>query len=75
MEQPLFAFGLHTRIEKSWRWLINPTSSTTYTEDGYAKVSDKTTTSPPENMTWLMAWTCEALLLARTVFKTLGYSA
>src|SRR5262245_29216866 len=61
---------LHPRIEKSWQWLMNHTSPTTFPEDGYIKVTGKTTKSPLENITWMMAWTCEALLLGPTVFKT-----
>jgi hypothetical protein len=61
--------ALHPRIEKSWRWLVKHTTPVTFPEAGYIKVTGKTTKRPLENITWMMAWTCEALLLGPTVFK------
>jgi hypothetical protein len=60
--------ALHPRIEKSWRWLLNRTSPETFPDDGYIRVTGKTNKSPLENITWMLAWTCEALLLGPTVF-------
>ena len=61
---------LKPRIEKSWRWLLAHTSPDTFPEAGYIPVTGKTTKSPLENITWMMAWTSEALLLGPTVFGT-----
>ncbi|HKB39645.1 MAG TPA: hypothetical protein VKD72_24620 [Gemmataceae bacterium] len=62
--------ALHPRIEKSWQWLVKHTTPETFPADGYIAVTRKTTKRPLENLTWMMAWTCEALLLGPTVFKT-----
>jgi hypothetical protein len=59
--------ALRPRIEKSWRWLVDHTGPETFPKDGYIRVTGKTTKSPLENITWLMAWTCEALLLGPSV--------
>lgn len=61
---------LHRRIEKSWRWLVGHTSPDTFPEDGYIRVTGKTKKSPLENLTWMMAWTCEALLAGPRVFAS-----
>jgi hypothetical protein len=61
---------LQPRIENSWRWLLAHTSPDTFPEAGYIKETGKTTKSPLENITWMMAWTCEALLLGPSVLKT-----
>jgi hypothetical protein len=59
---------LHPRLEKSWRWLVGHTSMQTFPGDGYIQVTGKTKKSPLENLTWMMAWTCEALLACPKVF-------
>jgi len=61
---------LHPRIEKSWRWLVDHTSAETFPSDGYIQVTGKTKKSPLENLTWMMAWTCEALVACPKVFPT-----
>jgi hypothetical protein len=61
--------ALHPRVEKSWRWLLKHTTPEAFPADGYVAVSGKTTKRPLENITWMMAWTCEALLLEPTLFK------
>ena len=61
---------LQPRIENSWRWLLAHTSPDTFPEAGYIKETGKTTKSPLENITWMMAWTCEALLLGPSVLNT-----
>ena len=60
--------ALRPRIERSWRWLVEHTKPGTFPKDGYIRVTGKTTKSPLENITWMMAWTCEALLLGPSVF-------
>jgi hypothetical protein len=60
--------ALHPRVEKSWRWLLAQTGPETFPVDGYIAVSGKTNKKPLENLTWMMAWTCEALLVGPTVF-------
>jgi hypothetical protein len=60
---------LGPRVRNSWRWLASHTSPDTFPDAGYVKVTGKTTKSPLENITWMMAWTCEALLLGPTVFQ------
>jgi hypothetical protein len=60
---------LGPRVKNSWRWLAAHTSPDTFPDAGYVKVTGKTTKSPLENITWMMAWTCEALLLGKTVFQ------
>jgi hypothetical protein len=61
---------LHPRIEKSWRWLVTHTTPDTFPEDGYVSVTGKTTKKPLENIAWMMAWTCEALLVGPAVFDS-----
>jgi len=56
------------KIEKAWKWLLAHTSRETYPPDGYIRVTGKTSTKPPENLMWLMAWTIEALLEAPKSF-------
>jgi hypothetical protein len=60
--------ALHPRIEKSWRWLLDHAQPETFPEDGYIRVTGKTAKRPLENLTWMMAWTCEALLLGPAAF-------
>lgn len=55
-------------VEKAWKWMLAHTSRETYPADGYIRVTGKTSTKPPENLTWLMAWTIEALLEAPKTF-------
>ena len=50
------------KIEKSWDWLLEHTSPETFPDKGYIRVTGATTTKPPENLMWMMAWTVEALL-------------
>jgi hypothetical protein len=60
----------HPRIEKSWHWLVEHTSREIFPSDGYIQVTGKTKKSPLENLTWMMAWTCEALLACPKVFPS-----
>jgi len=50
------------KVMNAWKWLLAHTLPETYPKDGYIRVTGKTTTKPPENLMWLMAWTMEALL-------------
>jgi hypothetical protein len=56
------------KIEKSWRWLLRHTSPETFPQDGYVKVTGKTSKEPLENLVWLLAWTVEALLEGGRLF-------
>jgi hypothetical protein len=47
---------------------VDHTKPETFPQDGYIRVTGKTTKRPLENITWMMAWTCEALLLGLSVF-------
>jgi hypothetical protein len=60
------------KIVKAWRWMLAHTNPDTYPDDGYIKVSGQTTTKPPENLMWMMAWTVEALLVGEALFRELG---
>ncbi len=57
-----------SKIEKSWQWMLGHTGSDSYPTDGYIKVTGSTTTKPPENLLWMMAWTIEALLAGDRLF-------
>lgn len=59
---------LHPRVEKSWRWLHSHTGPDAFPQDGYIPVTGKTKKSPLENLTWMMAWTVEALLVGDAHF-------
>ncbi len=41
--------------------MLDHTRPDTYPTDGYIRVTGATTTKPPENLMWMMAWTVEAL--------------
>ncbi len=59
----------HPKIAKSWKWMREHTMAEKYPEHGYIKVTGQTTTKPPENIMWMMAWTVEALLAGDAVFE------
>lgn len=57
------------KIAKSWQWLVTNTAAGSYPPGGYIKVTGSTTTKPPENLLWMMAWTIEALLVGEDLFS------
>jgi hypothetical protein len=59
---PAIGPAYRAKIDKAWQWLLAHTSPETFPEDGYEKVTGRTTKKPLENLVWLMAWTIEALL-------------
>jgi hypothetical protein len=66
---PDFETTHRAQVDRAWRWLLAHTSAASYPEDGYVKVTGKTTKKPPENLVWLTAWTIDALLAGRSVWK------
>jgi len=59
-----------SRVEKSWRWLVENTQRDTFPADGYIRVNGTTTKKPLENLFWLMCWTVLALLEGSKAFMT-----
>lgn len=62
------ASAYRPKVANAWKWLLAHTLPETYPQDGYIYVTGRTTTKPPENLMWLMAWTIEALLEAPETF-------
>ena len=58
-----------SRVEKSWRWLLENTQQDTFPADGYIRVNGTTTKKPLENLFWAMCWTVLALLGGDEFFK------
>ena len=57
------------RLRKAWKWLLENCDPATMPEDGYVKVTGKTSKHPLENLFWQLAWVVEGLLDGAEVFK------